>query len=178
MKRARSMVGPQYAEPVWLWTDSVDGTSGNGAPTLTDTDRGFDPVNLEDKVALIVGGASDAGEELAISFAERGMDLAIIFFDERHEQARAIKDAVEGLGRRCLLIHGAGADAENDREFARWALKRILTTLGRLDVYVNVSDRAFALYSKDVDASKPEALGSAFLPRLPIMKEALDHIVG
>ncbi|MFW6068509.1 MAG: hypothetical protein ACOC9E_02900 [Chloroflexota bacterium] len=177
MKRVRSLIGPQYAEPVWLWTDSLDG-SGNGASIMTDDERGFQPVNLEDKVALIVGGASDTGEKLAVSFAERGMDVAIIFFHERHEQAGSVKEAVEELGRRCLLIHGEGEDAESDEVFARWAMKRILTTLGRLDIYINVSDRPFAFFSGGVAATQPEALGSAFLPRFPIMKEALDQIVG
>lgn len=177
MKRAHSLIGPQYAEPVWLWTDSVDGSS-NGASIMPDDERGFQPVNLEDKVALIVGGASDAGEELAVAFAERDMDVAIIFFRERYEQAGSVKGAVEALGRRCLLIYGEGEEAENDEAFARWAMKRIIRTLGRLDVYVNVSDRPFAFLSGDVDPTEPEALGSAFLPRFPIMKEALDHIVG
>lgn len=177
MKRVRSLIGPLYAEPVWLWTDSVEGT-GNGASIVTEEERGFQPVNLEDKVALIVGGASDQGEELAISFADRGMDLAIIFFNRRYDKAESVKEAVEELGRRCLLIHGDSAEAENDKEFAHWALERILATFGRLDVYINVSDKAFAFYSSELYTSQPEALESAFLPRFSIMKEALHHIVG
>lgn len=177
MKRARSLIGPQYAESDWLWTDSVEGI-GNGTSIVTEGERGYQPVNLENKVALIVGGASDQGEELAVSFAERGMDLAIIFFYERHQQAESVKDTVEEMGRRCLLIHGEGAEAENDRAFARSALKRILATFGRLDVYINVSEKRFTFYPGELDATQAEALGSAFLPRFPIMKEALDHIVG
>lgn len=171
-------MGPEYVEPVWLWTDSVDGT-GNGTSTAPDEEaEGFQAVNLENKVALIVGGASEPGDGLALSFAERGMDVAIIFFHERHERAGSIKEAVEGLGRHCLLIHGGGFEAQDEESFARWAVERILTTLGRLDVYVNVSDRPFPLRLDELKTAEPETLGSALLPRFPIMKEALDHIVG
>lgn len=178
MKRARSLMGPEYAEPVWLWTDSVDATSNGTSATPDTEEEDFRPVNLEDKVALIVGGASEPGDELTLSFAERGMDVAIIFFEERHERARSIKEAVEEMGRRCLVIHGGGAEAQDEARFARRAVEKILATLGRLDVYVNVSERAFPLGSEALATAEPEALGPALLPRFPIMKEALDHIVG
>jgi hypothetical protein len=53
---------------------------------------------LAGKVALSTGGDSGIGGAVAIAFAKEGADVAISYLDE-HEDATAIKQRVEELGR-------------------------------------------------------------------------------
>ncbi|HZD09883.1 MAG TPA: hypothetical protein VE553_00965 [Candidatus Binatia bacterium] len=178
MKRARGTMGPQYLETVWLWTEPIDGAANGSSHKTQEGGTAVCSVQLENKVALIVGGASDAGGDLALSFAERGMDVAIIFYEGRQQRASAIKERIEELGRRCLLIHGEESNNLGHEPFARWAVDTILATLGRLDVYINVSERQFAFAPAVADGRNHGALQSSLFPHLPILKAALNKIVG
>jgi NAD(P)-dependent dehydrogenase (short-subunit alcohol dehydrogenase family) len=76
---------------------------------------------LLDKVALNTGGDSGIGRAIAVLFAREGAD------------AQATRRAVEGEGRKCILIPGDVADAE----FCLEAVERTIGTLGGLDILVN-----------------------------------------
>ena len=178
MKRASSLVSPQYTGQVWLWTDRIP-MSDNGSP-VTDAraNRVAEPVRLENKVALIVGGASEKGEALAVSFAERGIDVALVYYEDRSEAARAIKEKVEQLQRRCLLIPGdEGSDLDNEL-FARRAVEQVVAVLGHLDIYINLSTEPFSFGDGYGETPEQRALESSVLPHLPMMRAALDEIVG
>src|SRR4029078_11010473 len=60
---------------------------------------------LKDMVALITGADSGIGRAIAVLYAREGADIAIVYLDE-HRDAEQTKAAVEGEGRRCLLIPG------------------------------------------------------------------------
>ena len=62
-------------------------------------------MQLEGKIALVTGGTKGIGAATAIAFAQGGADVAI---NGRHEDESATetKQAIEKLGRRCLLILG------------------------------------------------------------------------
>lgn len=177
MKRPRRLVGPHYLEAVWLWTDRIDGVQ-NGASKRKEVDRVIQPVELENKVALIVGGVSEKGRKLAVSFAERGMDVAVIFFDGRNEEAKSLQQRIEALGRRCLLLRGTGQESLDQESFARWAMAEIMETLGRLDVFINVSEKPFALAALNGGKSQAATTeAQALFPHFRIMRAALNEIV-
>ena len=181
MKRTRAMMGPQYVEPVWLWTDRIDGASNGSSAKTEEGKRVMQPVELKNKVALIVGGASEKSDPLAVSFAERGMDVAIVYYADRgrEERARTIKQRVEDLGRRCVLIEGSASESGDDEVFAHWAVKQILETLGRLDVFINMSKRQFPLKAVRNDGSQADTTDATnYFPDFRIMKAAMDEIVG
>ncbi len=177
MKRTRRPMGPHYSEPVWLWTDRIDGTVNGAAPPSKEVARVKQPVELENKVALIVGGASDRGNQLAVAFAERGMDVAVIYFEERDSEAAQLQQQIEGLGRRCLLLRGAAQENLDQDDFAQWAVATVLETLGRLDVFINVSEKRFALGALNGNGPETEVASSKLFPHFRIMKAALDEIV-
>lgn len=179
MKRSRVIIGPQYVEPVWLWTDRVDGAMNGSTPySRKEVKKVSQPVELENKVALIVGGASEKGNSLAVSFAERGMDIAIIYYEGNEENAERIRREIEKLGRRCLLLRGEGHDSLDQDLFAHWAVDRILEAFGRLDVFINVSEKRFSLSAMNGDRTRASTLETAGLfPHFRIMKAALDEIV-
>lgn len=178
MKRSRMMIGPQYMEPVWLWTNQIDGAVNGSAEFRKEVKKVIQPVELENKVALIVGGASDKGNELAVSFAERGMEIAIIYYEGNVEKAKRLRQEIEGMGRQCLLLRGEGNESLDQDIFAQWAVDRILEAFGRLDVFINVSEKRFSLHSLNGERTETNSLETAGLfPHFRIMKAALGEIV-
>jgi NAD(P)-dependent dehydrogenase (short-subunit alcohol dehydrogenase family) len=88
---------------------------------------------LKDKVAIITGGDSGIGRAVAVLFAREGADIAITYLGAEQEDAETTKKAVEGEGRRCLLIPGdvRGSD------FCKDAVARTLREFGKLNILVN-----------------------------------------
>lgn len=87
---------------------------------------------LLDKVAIITGGDSGIGQAVAVSFAEEGADVAIIYLKE-HRDAKMTQKLVEAKGKRCLLISG---DIGNEK-FCKDAVKQTISTFGKVDILVN-----------------------------------------
>lgn len=168
----------------WSEEESLRRQTSNGGQNGADEDLpGPDPapqkeentVRLEGKVALIVGGAGQEGRSLAVAFAERDIDVALVTFGERHDLAGDVRQAVEARGRRCLLIHGhRDADAET---FARRAVYEVLRVFGRLDIFINFSSQALPLrLHGDEETQQERALRSHFFPHFPLMKAALEEM--
>ncbi|MGA0600833.1 SDR family oxidoreductase [Caulobacter sp. KR2-114] len=87
---------------------------------------------LEGKAALITGADSGIGRAVAVLFAREGADVAIAHLDEAQD-AEETRRAVEGEGRRCIVLAGDVADPK----FAQHAVASTLEAFGRLDVLVN-----------------------------------------
>lgn len=140
-----------------------------------------DQVDLQDKVALIVDGATADSRTLALALARRGMHVTFLYFHEEHRLAAAVKEQIEAQERRCLLISWAdlAGDApdvvEGDR-FAEWTMEHIRETFGRLDVFVNLSTHQRPLNGDDAPPAQRQNLRSRLFPHLNITKEALSQI--
>ncbi|HBO46227.1 MAG TPA: short-chain dehydrogenase [Planctomycetaceae bacterium] len=89
-------------------------------------------MELAGKVVLITGGTKGIGAATAVLMASLGADVAI---NGRHDDAEAkrIRDAIEGLGRRCAVIL---ADVGKPDQATR-CVAQAIDALGRLDVLVH-----------------------------------------
>jgi NAD(P)-dependent dehydrogenase (short-subunit alcohol dehydrogenase family) len=88
---------------------------------------------LTGRVALITGGDSGIGRAVAVLYAREGADVAIVYLADEEVDAQETKRAVEGEGRRCLLLPG---DVSNST-FCDAAVDQVAASLGRLDILVN-----------------------------------------
>lgn len=104
---------------------------------------------LAGKVALVTGADSGIGRAVAVLFAREGADVAIAYLAEDAD-AEATRAAVEGEGRRAILLRGNVAD----RYFAREAVARTVGELGAIDVLVN--NAAFQVHAADFLELSPE----------------------
>lgn len=69
---------------------------------------------LDGKVALVTGGSRGIGRAIAIRLAEHGADLVVNYVRHRRD-AEETAEAVDRLGRRCLLVKANVANAVDVR---------------------------------------------------------------
>ena len=84
---------------------------------------------MSDKVALVTGGTTGIGKEIALTLAEDGFDIAINYI----QSESTVKEEIEALGRKCIMIQG---DVSSMQDMER-AVKEVMDTYGRIDVLVN-----------------------------------------
>jgi NAD(P)-dependent dehydrogenase (short-subunit alcohol dehydrogenase family) len=88
---------------------------------------------LQGLVALVTGGDSGIGRSVAYLYAREGADVAITALPAEAEDAQVVREAIEGLGRRCLVFEGDLADAD----YCERVVVETERELGRLDVLVH-----------------------------------------
>jgi NAD(P)-dependent dehydrogenase (short-subunit alcohol dehydrogenase family) len=137
------------------------------APTYRGADK------LKGKVALITGGDSGLGRSVAVLYAREGADVAIVYLDEE-EDAEETRRAVEGEGRRCILIPGDVSDST----FCEDAVEYTVKQLGKLDILVN--NAAFQLSQLSIEDITDEQLDLTFRTNIYgyffMARAALKHL--
>ena len=87
---------------------------------------------LQNKVAIITGSDSGIGRAVAIAFAKQGAHIAIAYYNESKD-AQTVKDTIEALGSKCLLIETdltVKSECEN-------VIFKTLNNFNKLDILVN-----------------------------------------
>ena len=111
---------------------------------------------LTGKVALITGGDSGIGRAVAVIYAREGADVAIVYLPADQSDAEVTKQAVEGEGRKCLLIPGDVTHSD----FCDGAVQRTVRELGKLDILVN--NAAFQKHQPSIEDITDEQLERTF----------------
>src|SRR5271166_6293379 len=109
---------------------------------------GYKHLELDGKVAVVVGGSSGIGRTLARGLAEAGAD--VVPSARRMELVNAVADEIESLGRRSLRV---SCDVADRGSLAK-LLQASVQTLGKVDILVNcagVNQRAATLDFPDAD---------------------------
>jgi NAD(P)-dependent dehydrogenase (short-subunit alcohol dehydrogenase family) len=103
-----------------------------GLAAVAALDRGeFKMGKLEDRTAIVTGGATGIGRQYAQALAREGATVAIVDLADCEAAATQINS---GLGRKACL--GISADV-GDEVAVKGAMSRILENTGRIDVLVN-----------------------------------------
>src|ERR1700674_2279360 len=109
---------------------------------------GYKKLDLNGKVAVVIGGSSGIGRTLARGLAEAGAD--VVASSRRMELVNVIADEIESLGRRSLRVSCDVAD----RGSLTKVLQASVQTLGKVDILVNAAgfnQRAPTLDFPDAD---------------------------
>ncbi len=106
-------------------------------------------MDLNGKVALVTGGTMGIGAAVCVELARLGADIACV---ARHNgpEAHAVKDQVESLGRRCLMVM---ADLVQPDQ-CRGCVEQAVDHFHRLDVLVHNAGGPSAGRIEDVSAEQ------------------------
>jgi NAD(P)-dependent dehydrogenase (short-subunit alcohol dehydrogenase family) len=94
---------------------------------------GYKQLDLNGKVAVVVGGSSGIGKTIAVGLAQAGAD--VVPSARRIELVKALADEIESLGRRSLRLTCDVAD----RESLDKLLKASVDAFGKVDIMVNAA---------------------------------------
>ena len=94
---------------------------------------GYKQLDLDGKVAVVVGGSSGIGKTIAIGLAQGGAD--VVASARRIELVKALADEIEALGRRSLRVT---CDVD-DRASLEKLLKDCVAAFGKVDILVNAA---------------------------------------
>jgi NAD(P)-dependent dehydrogenase (short-subunit alcohol dehydrogenase family) len=100
---------------------------------------------LEGKCALVTGGDSGIGRAVAVLYAREGADVAIVYLPQEQADAEETREAVEEVGRQCLLIPGDVTDSK----FCDDAVEQVVRELGKIDILVN--NAAYQEHAESID---------------------------
>lgn len=94
---------------------------------------GYKQLDLEGKVAVVVGGSSGIGKTIALGLARGGAD--VVASARRMELVKALADEIEARGRRSLRVT---CDVD-DRESLEKLLQDCVAAFGKVDILVNAA---------------------------------------
>jgi NAD(P)-dependent dehydrogenase (short-subunit alcohol dehydrogenase family) len=94
---------------------------------------GYKPLDLDGKVAVVVGGSSGIGKTIALGLAQAGAD--VVASARRMELVKALADEIEALGRRSLRVT---CDVD-DRASIEKLLIECVGAFGKVDILVNAA---------------------------------------
>ena len=95
----------------------------------------YSKLELNGKVAVVVGGTSGIGRAIAHGFAQAGAD--VIPTSRRAEQVETTAREIEELGRRSLRV----TSDVSDRESLERVLSEAVQAFGKVDILVNSAGR-------------------------------------
>lgn len=84
---------------------------------------------MSEKVAVITGGTTGIGKEIALTLAQDGFDVAVNYV----QLDDTVKKEIEAMGRKCILVQGDVTSMEAMEKMTN----EIIEKLGRIDVLVN-----------------------------------------
>ncbi|HJZ82005.1 MAG TPA: glucose 1-dehydrogenase [Pyrinomonadaceae bacterium] len=95
----------------------------------------YKPLELTNRVAVVVGGTSGIGRAIAHGLAEAGAD--VVSSSRRLEQVEATAEEIEARGGRTLRV----TSDVSDRQSLQALLEQCIAAFGKVDILVNCAGR-------------------------------------
>ena len=100
----------------------------------TDTDLGFfaTDISLENSAAIVTGSSRGIGRAIAIELARQGADV-LVNYNQNRDAAEAVKQEIEGLGRKAALIQADISDLDAHQRM----LEAAHNAFGKVNILIN-----------------------------------------
>jgi NAD(P)-dependent dehydrogenase (short-subunit alcohol dehydrogenase family) len=105
-------------------------------------------LDVDGKVAVVVGGTSGIGRALALGLAEAGAD--VVATSRRAEQVRETTTLIESVGRKSFAV----ASDVGDRASLQNVLAETISKLGKVDILVNCAGTTKKSPTLDLDEAE------------------------
>jgi NAD(P)-dependent dehydrogenase (short-subunit alcohol dehydrogenase family) len=112
------------------------------------------------KIALVTGGSRGLGKEMALSLAQKGIDVVLTYHTKK-EEAEAVAEEINRSGRKAVAMQLDVSDTKSFDNFLE-QLKQILNTNWNTDRFDYLINNA--------------GIGATF-PIAQVTEEAFDHLV-
>ena len=109
---------------------------------------GYKPLELDGKVAVVIGGTSGIGEALACGLAQAGAD--VIPTSRHADMVEAAASKIQALGRRTLRV----CSDVTDRASLERCLEQSIAKFGKVDILINAAGRTKRTPILDVPESE------------------------
>jgi NAD(P)-dependent dehydrogenase (short-subunit alcohol dehydrogenase family) len=140
----------------------------------------FAPLSLDNRVAVVVGGTSGIGLQIALGLAEAGAD--VVASSRREAEVVRTADEIAALGRRTLRLT---SDVTERATLERLAAAT-LSAFGRVDILVNCAGRTKrtpslelddAAFSEIIDTNLTGTLRACQVFGRPMLEQGYGRIV-
>ena len=129
---------------------------------------------LKEKVALITGGDSGIGREVAVLFAREGADVAFTYLKTEKQDAEETRRAIESEGQRAYPLSGD----VRDPKVCKKLVAQTVDKFGKLDILVN--NAAFQQHQETLEDVSEEQWDRTFKTNIYgyffMTKAALPHL--
>ena len=119
-------------------------------------------LNIEDRVAVVIGGTSGIGRALAVGLARHGAH--VVATGRREKEVESAAAEIEALGRQTVRC---AADARN-RESINALREAVAARLGHVDILINAAGYTFKEPTVSVDEFRFSALMDTHLMSVQI----------
>ena len=135
----------------------------------------LDKFNLENKIAVVIGGTGGIGDALSVGLAEAGAN--VVATSRNAEKVENVAEKIRSLGRETLTIL---TDATSEEDI-RMLCDRVLENFGRVDILINAAginirnpliDMSHDDWSKVIKTNLDSVfLGSKYFARIMIQQQ-------
>lgn len=122
------------------------------------------PANFISKVVLLIGNDAGVLHSLAVSFASKGSDIALASSRLPVDIANTIRESVQALGGRFLLLDNSLSENRN----AEMVVGTVKKEMGGLDILIDMSAKSKGVSGEKNQGSSP--------PRWWLSKAILQEI--
>ena len=128
-------------------------------------------MKLQDKVAIITGGAGGIGSGMALAMAKEGAKVVII--DVNEEQGNTMEQELQGISADSLFIKADLTDHAN----LKTVVETVVEKYGKLDVLVNNAHASRQTMFADVPTEELElSMNTGFYPTWYLMQAAYPYL--
>jgi NAD(P)-dependent dehydrogenase (short-subunit alcohol dehydrogenase family) len=107
--------------------------------------KGLELFDLSGRVAVVIGGTTGLGREIALGYAAAGAD--VVASSRRENQLRAVAAEIESLGRRTLRI----TSDVMERDSIQQLHDAVIKAFGKVDILVNGAGMTMKMSTLDAD---------------------------
>jgi len=132
-------------------------------------------MKLENKVAIVTGGAMGIGQAISLRLANEGANVVVADID--HEQASKVVSRINALGRKAILTKTDVTKSEETNQMAKAAIDKF----GKIDILVNNAGgsphKTRSLFRESVVGTWDIVLGVNLKGVLSCSRAVINHMI-